>query len=104
MTCSPSSKPLTRNFGRHVGAGDADEMHRHLARDNNARNVDAHPAVYTLLHAFPEMRAELQHYAQAYSPDQNIMVSFAALKLPILMTFIQNANYRTHLETIIAYL
>jgi AmmeMemoRadiSam system protein B len=70
-----------REFWRHVADGDAEAMHAHIARDNNERNVDAHPALYTLLTAFPELRGELLHYAQAYNREQNIVVSFAAMSL-----------------------
>ncbi|HEX8235976.1 MAG TPA: AmmeMemoRadiSam system protein B [Abditibacteriaceae bacterium] len=70
-----------RQFWRHVEAGDAEAMHAHIARDNNERNVDAHPALYTLLTAFPELRGQLLHYAQAYNREQNIVVSFAAMSL-----------------------
>jgi hypothetical protein len=68
-------------FWRTVERGDVEAMHAHIARDDNARNVDAHPAVYTLFLAFPELRARLQRYEQAYSAHQNIVVSFAALTL-----------------------
>lgn len=63
-----------------VEAGDAEGFHNILATDANARHVDAHPAVYTILHAFPELRAQLLHYAQAPAPEQSI-VSFASLAL-----------------------
>ena len=63
-----------------IESGDAEGFHDALATDANARNVDAHPAVYTILHAFPELRAQLLHYAQAPAPEQSI-VSFASLAL-----------------------
>ena len=66
---------------RAVEAGDREAFHAELARDNNARHVDAHPAVYTTLLAFPEWRAHLLHYDQAYSERENSVVSFAALAL-----------------------
>jgi AmmeMemoRadiSam system protein B len=70
-----------REFWSCVSKGDIEAMHNHLARDNNARNVDAHPALYALWHAFPHLGAELQHYRQAYNRQQNSMVTFAALTL-----------------------
>lgn len=69
------------DFWRTVERGDMKAMHAHISRDDNARNVDAHPAVYALFSAFPEMRARMQRYDQAYSAEQNIVVSFAALTL-----------------------
>ncbi len=62
----------------HLEAGDIESFHDALAADANARHVDAHPAVYTVMHAFPELRAQLLHYAQAEAPEESI-VSFAAL-------------------------
>lgn len=66
---------------RRVEAGDREGWHAELARDDNARHVDAHPAVYVTLLAFPEWRARLLHYDQAYSRAENSVVSFAALTL-----------------------
>jgi AmmeMemoRadiSam system protein B len=66
---------------RCIEAGDSEAMHTALARDNNARNVDAHPAVYTLLAAFPELRAGLLDYRQAFDEGTNSVVSFAAMTL-----------------------
>lgn len=65
---------------RFVEQGDPEGFHTALASDANARHVDAHPAVYTILHAFPELRAQLLHYAQAPAPQESI-VSFASLAL-----------------------
>lgn len=67
-------------FWQTVEQGDAEAMHAHISKDNNARNVDAHPAVYTLLQAFP-LRGELLHYGQAYHQQQNIVVSFGSMSL-----------------------
>lgn len=61
--------------------GDRDALHAELSKDNNARNVDAHPAVYTLLAAFPELRAQLLDYDQAFDAEANSVVSFAAMTL-----------------------
>lgn len=66
---------------RCVERGDREAWHAALARDNNTRNVDAHPAVYITLLAFPEWRARLLHYDQAFSSAENSVVSFAALAL-----------------------
>lgn len=68
-------------FLRAVEAGDLEAVHQTLARDENARNVDAHSAVWTLLAAFPALRGQLLHYKQAHSPEQNIVVSMAAMTL-----------------------
>ncbi|MBV9468723.1 MAG: MEMO1 family protein [Abitibacteriaceae bacterium] len=69
-----------REFLRYVEAGDAEGMHDHIARDDNTRNIDAHPAIYTLLLAFPELRAKLLHYSYAGAPSDSI-VSFASMTL-----------------------
>ena len=69
-----------REFLACVELGGAEAMHAHFARDNNARNVDAHPALYTLLLAFPELRAQLLHYTHADAPSKSI-VSFASMVL-----------------------
>lgn len=68
-------------FLQTIEEGDCEEMHTALAKDNNARNVDAHPAVYTFLAAFPELRAQLLDYRQAYDEAANSVVSFAAMTL-----------------------
>lgn len=68
-------------FLRCVEAGDHEGIHAVLASDNNARNVDAHPAVYTLMAAFPELRATLLEYQQAFDAKANSVVSFAAMRL-----------------------
>ena len=64
---------------RAVEEGDREAWHAALSRGNNPRNVDAHPAVYTTLLAFPEWRANLIHYDQAFSREENSVVTFAAL-------------------------
>ncbi len=61
--------------------GDRAAFHAHFARDFNRFHVDAHPAVYTLMAAFPALRGVFLDYDQAYHPDQNIVVSFASLAL-----------------------
>jgi len=66
---------------RAVEAGDKIAFHAHFARDFNRFHVDAHPAVYTLMAAFPELHGVELDYDQAFHPDQNIVVSFAALAL-----------------------
>ena len=62
----------------HLENGDIESFHDALAIDANARHVDAHPAVYTIMHAFPELRAQLLYYAQAAAPEESI-VSFATM-------------------------
>jgi AmmeMemoRadiSam system protein B len=69
------------DFLETIASGDAEKMHAALAKDNNARNVDAHPAVYTFLAAFPELRAQLLDYRQAFDQNANSVVSFAAMTL-----------------------
>ena len=68
-------------FLEAVEAGDAEKAHRALAKNNNARHVDAHPAVYTFLSAFPELRAQLLEYQQAFDANENSVVSFASMTL-----------------------
>lgn len=63
-----------------IAAGDAAGFHHDLYADDNARNVDAHAAVYTVLQAFPELRANLLTYEQAYHPRENFLVSFASME------------------------
>jgi predicted class III extradiol MEMO1 family dioxygenase len=70
-----------RKFLACADLGSADALHAHIAQDNNARNVDAHPALYTLLAAFPELRAQLLEYAQAYDEAANSVVSFASMTI-----------------------
>lgn len=70
-----------RDWCAHIEAGDRAALHAHFARDANRFNVDAHPALYTLMAAFPTWRAQLMDYDQAHHPDQNIVVSFASLAL-----------------------
>lgn len=64
-----------------IERGDKTAFHQHFARDFNRFNVDAHPAVYTLMAAFPEWRGQLLDYDQAFSSEQNIVVSFASMAL-----------------------
>ena len=70
-----------RRWCAAIEAGDRAALHAHFARDGNRFNVDAHPALYTLMAAFPTWRAQFLDYDQAYHPDQNIVVSFASLAL-----------------------
>lgn len=69
------------DFLTDIENGDAEKMHAALSKDNNARNVDAHPAVYTFLAAFPELRAQLLDYRQAFDEEANFVVSFASMTL-----------------------
>lgn len=64
-----------------VEQGDKASFHAHFARDFNRFHVDAHPAVYTLMAAFPELKGASLDYDQAYHPDLNIVVSFTSLAL-----------------------
>ena len=68
-------------FLQAIEAGDAEKVHRALAKNNNARHVDAHPAVYTFLSTFPELRAQLLEYQQAFDAQENSVVTFAAMTL-----------------------
>lgn len=68
-------------FLRTIESGDNKSLHAHITRDQNARNVDAHPALWTLLHAFPELRGQLLRYEQAFDARRNAVVSFASLAL-----------------------
>ena len=70
-----------RAFWQTIGAGDRAAMHAHIARDDNARKVDAHPALYTLMAAFPDLHGELLYYDQAFNAARNELVSFASLAL-----------------------
>ena len=68
-------------FWQTTCEGDQDAMHAHISRDDNARKVDAHPALYTLMAAFPDLHTELLHYDQAFNAARNELVSFASLAL-----------------------
>ena len=68
-------------FWKSVEQGNADAMHAHIARDDNARHVDAHPALYTLMRAFPKLHGQLLRYDRAFHPERNELVSFATLVL-----------------------
>ena len=70
-----------RNWCAAIEAGDRANLHQHFARDGNRFNVDAHPALYTLMAAFPDLRGQLLDYDQAYHEGPNIVVSFASLAL-----------------------
>ncbi len=64
-----------------VETGEKARFHAHFSKNGNARNVDAHPALYTLMAAFPHLRAQKLDYDQAFSAGANIVVSFASLAL-----------------------
>lgn len=64
-----------------IEAGDRAALHQHFARDGNRFNVDAHPALYTIMATFSDWRGQLLDYDQAYHASQNIVVSFASLAL-----------------------
>ena len=68
-----------RAFLAEAERGDYEAIHGAMSRDNNARNVDAHPALYTMFAAFPHWRARLLAYDQAFDEDANSVVSFAAM-------------------------
>ncbi len=70
-----------RSWCAAIEAGDRASLHHHFARDGNRFNVDAHPALYTLMAAFPALRGQLLDYDQAYHQSPNIVVSFASLAL-----------------------
>ena len=70
-----------RKWCAAIEAGDRAALHQHFARDGNRFNVDAHPAVYTILAAFPDLHGQLLDYDQAYHREPNIVVSFASLAL-----------------------
>ena len=70
-----------RKWCAAIESGDRAAFHQHFASDGNQFNVDAHPAVYTLMAAFPSWRGQLLDYDQAHSVEQNIVVSFASLAL-----------------------
>lgn len=64
-----------------IERGDRAALHAHFAKNDNANNVDAHPALYTLMAAFPDWRGQLLDYDQAFNARANIVVSFASLAL-----------------------
>lgn len=61
--------------------GNKADFHAHFAKNGNANNVDAHPALYTLLAAFPGLKAQKLDYDQAFHERENIVVSFVSLAL-----------------------
>ena len=70
-----------RRWCAAIEAGDRAALHQHFARDGNRFNVDAHPALYTIMAAFPDLRGQLLDTDQAYHQGPNIVVSFASLAL-----------------------
>ena len=70
-----------RRWCAAIEAGDKSALHGHFARDGNRFNVDAHPALYSIMAAFPDLRGQLLDYDQAYHKGPNIVVSFASLAL-----------------------
>ncbi len=70
-----------RRWCAAIEAGDRASLHQHFARDGNRFNVDAHPALYTIMAAFPDLRGQLLDTDQAYHKGPNIVVSFASLAL-----------------------
>ena len=70
-----------REWCAAIEAGDRATLHAHFALDGNRFHVDAHPALYTLMAAFPEWRGQLLDYDQAFNARANIVVSFASLAL-----------------------
>lgn len=70
-----------RRWCAAIEAGDRAALHSHFAKDGNRFHVDAHPALYTLMAAFPQLKGQLLDYDQAYNPAANIVVSFASLAL-----------------------
>ena len=64
-----------------IEAGDKGALHAHFAKNLNGNNVDAHPALYTLMAAFPNLRGQKLDYDQAFHKGENIVVSFASLAL-----------------------
>ena len=70
-----------RKWCAAIEAGDRAALHQHFAQNENRFNVDAHPALYTLMAAFPDLRGQLLDYDQAFHAGPNIVVSFASLAL-----------------------
>jgi AmmeMemoRadiSam system protein B len=70
-----------RKWCAAIEANDLDAFHTHFADDENRFNVDAHPAVYSILAAFPDLKGQLLDYDQAVNAPRNIVVSFASLAL-----------------------
>ena len=70
-----------RRWCAAIEAGDREALHGHFAWDGNRFNVDAHPALYTIMAAFPDLRGQMLDYDQAYHKAPNIVVSFASLAL-----------------------
>ncbi|WP_157947693.1 AmmeMemoRadiSam system protein B [Abditibacterium utsteinense] len=64
-----------------IESGDKAKFHAHFTKNENAFNVDAHPALYTLMAAFPTLRGQKLDYDQAFNANANIVVSFASLAL-----------------------
>jgi hypothetical protein len=64
-----------------VAAGRAEDFFDHFRPDNNARNVDAVSAVYTMLHALAPASGELLQYAQFREAPTQSMVSYASMAL-----------------------
>lgn len=60
-------------------ARDADRLLREIAKNSDARRVDAFPALYTLLRAVPFREGHLLRYEQAVDEPAQSAVTFASL-------------------------
>jgi hypothetical protein len=51
-----------------IESGDRAQLHAHFSKNLNANNVDAHPALYTLMAAFPDLRGQKTGLRSGVSP------------------------------------
>lgn len=65
----------------HVEEGDAEAFFDHFRPDQNARNVDAVSAVYSMLNVIGPGKGELLHYDQYRENETDSMVTYASVAL-----------------------
>ena len=71
-----------RQFLQLIAEGDAEGAIAFLQREDNARRVDAYPAVYVALKVLGEVKGFVRHYGQSVEGQGESVVTFGAVTLP----------------------
>lgn len=71
-----------RQFLQLIAEGDAEGVIAFLQREDNARRVDAYPAVYVALKALGEPKGLVRHYSQSVEGQGESVVTFGAVVFP----------------------
>ncbi|MFA0750979.1 MAG: hypothetical protein SLRJCFUN_001382, partial [Candidatus Fervidibacter sp.] len=69
-------------FLQLIAEGDAEGAIAFLQREDNARRVDAYPAVYVALKVLGEVKGFVRHYGQSVEGQGESVVTFGAVTLP----------------------